>query len=94
MRPGPGRLPHRGRPERRHRRRPYRLSHVCALCQAGPSVEPSPDAPSFWHDHDHRCCPSGRSCGRCVRGLLCLPCNATRLPAHERLPGILRDNPR
>lgn len=31
---------------------------------------------NFHVDHDHKCCPtSGKSCGKCVRGLLCGPCN-------------------
>lgn len=29
-----------------------------------------------WHtDHDHACCPYGRSCGKCIRGILCDSCN-------------------
>lgn len=37
-------------------------------------------------DHDHACCPGKTSCGKCVRDLLCSPCN--------RAIGVLRENPR
>lgn len=40
-------------------------------------------------DHDHVCCPSKkRSCGRCVRGLLCNRCN-TVLGLLEKEPHLL-----
>jgi hypothetical protein len=43
---------------------------LCAICQTSLG-----DDRSFWHvDHDHSCCP-GRSCGKCVRGVLCRECN-------------------
>lgn len=27
-------------------------------------------------DHDRACCPGSTSCGKCIRGLLCVSCNS------------------
>lgn len=44
----------------------------CAIC----GHVPSGDEPRLAVDHDHRCCPTKKkSCGACVRGLLCGNCN-------------------
>lgn len=53
---------------------------ACAICR-----DPVPQ--DGWHvDHDHACCPGQASCGACVRGLLCGPCNVGI--------GMLRDDPK
>lgn len=47
----------------------------CAICG---STEPSRGSRyygRFLIDHDHNCCPGPKSCGRCIRGLLCAACN-------------------
>jgi hypothetical protein len=47
-------------------------------------------------DHDHACCPSRKTCGQCIRGLLCSACNlqlgrvADDIDRLEALVGYLR----
>lgn len=58
--------------------------HVCAVCK-----QPNRHKKGFHVDHDHSCCPGQKSCGKCVRGVLCNGCNAA-LGHAEDSPDRLR----
>lgn len=43
----------------------------CAICHYSENL-----FPIWWAvDHDHSCCPENKSCGKCVRGIVCSFCN-------------------
>lgn len=55
----------------------------CAVCG---TTDPGGRWGTFFPvDHDHECCPGHRSCGKCIRGLVCSPCNVGL--------GAFRDDP-
>ncbi|UJQ87139.1 endonuclease VII [Mycobacterium phage Vetrix] len=43
----------------------------CPICGDGIGF----DTRGLHIDHDHSCCPGNKSCGRCLRGVICGHCN-------------------
>lgn len=59
-----------------------RQSGGCAICGR---QDPIGHGRRFHVDHDHQCCSGKKSCGKCIRGLLCSNCNT--------LLGLVSDHP-
>lgn len=57
----------------------------CAICG---SDEPGKGIAAWCVDHDHDCCNGNRSCGKCVRGLLCRKCNTGLGMFNDKLESI------
>lgn len=47
---------------------------VCAMCKQ-PGGDTRENRQPLHVDHDHACCSGAKTCGQCIRGLLCKPCN-------------------
>lgn len=52
---------------------------VCAIC-----LKQELNGRNLSVDHSHKCCSGRKSCGKCVRGLLCTKCN--------KMIGLANDN--
>jgi hypothetical protein len=50
---------------------------ACAICGCAETTARTAtgETVNLAVDHDHQCCPGKKSCGHCVRGLLCMRCN-------------------
>jgi hypothetical protein len=58
---------------------------LCAICK----TDACPTGRRFVVDHNHACCPTQKTCGQCLRKLLCGPCNKA-LGLFKDSPDILR----
>jgi Recombination endonuclease VII len=57
----------------------------CRICHTT-----DPGTKGWNTDHDHSCCPGSKSCGKCVRGILCSGCNSGLGHFKDNISTLLR----
>lgn len=61
----------------------------CPICQVVLRFDsPIKNRPCI--DHDHECCPQDKSCGKCVRGVVCFDCNVLLGKSNDSVDTLLR----
>jgi hypothetical protein len=67
-----------------------RLASQGGVCANPRCKSPKPGGMGEFHvDHDHACCPGKKSCGKCIRGLLCQACNSVLGRIHDNAEILL-----
>lgn len=52
-----------------------RQNDVCAICGNKETITTKGKLLRLAIDHDHNCCSGDKTCGKCIRGLICSSCN-------------------
>lgn len=63
----------------------HKQNGKCTICRSILRIKGSNGQDKFQIDHDHKCCPSSKTCGNCIRSILCSRCNL--------VIGLMEDNP-
>lgn len=67
-----------------HDRLIHLQENLCAICKRPERLHIQGRVMALSIDHDRACCNGRKSCGRCIRGLLCSNCNVAL--------GLIEDN--
>ena len=65
-------------------------SYACAICLEPETHRYKGMITELVVDHDRSCCPGKKSCGECIRGLLCHKCNSGLGMFNDNLDSITR----
>ena len=61
------------------------ISGSCAVCGLKSNFKNYSTKVNLNIDHDHSCCPGDNSCGKCIRGVLCMDHNTALGKVHDNI---------